>query len=134
MINNLLKELSEINEVEAIAIGGSRSTNTYDEKSDYDIYLYCNGKIDIKLRKTILSKYCSYMEIDNCFWESEDNCTLNNGIDIDILYRNLNDFCDDIKSVVENFQPRNGYTTCMWHNLKTCKKYSIYTMLPIYGG
>ena len=23
--------------------------------------------------------------------------------------------------VVERFQPRNAYTTCMWHNLLTCK-------------
>lgn len=61
------------------------------------------------------------MEIGNHFWESEDNCTLNNGIDIDILYRNLDDFVHQVASVVEEHTSYNGYTTCMWHNLLTCK-------------
>ena len=61
------------------------------------------------------------MEIGNHFWEYEDNCTLNNGVDIDILYRDLDGFVRDVASVAEDCQPRNGYTTCMWHNLLTCK-------------
>lgn len=73
------------------------------------------------MRAEILSRYCSVTEIGNYFWEYEDNCTLNNGIDIDILYRDLDSFAQDVASVVEQFQARNGYTTCMWHNLKNCK-------------
>lgn len=121
MVEALFKELADLPEVEAVALGGSRAGDTYDEKSDYDVYLYCSGSIGEDVRKKILSKYCSVMEIGNHFWEYEDNCTLNNGIDIDILYRNLEDFCSDVAAVVEQHQARNGYTTCMWHNLKTCK-------------
>ena len=69
----------------------------------------------------ILQKYCQKIEYGNHFWEYEDNGTLNNGVDIDILYRNLDDFVKDVASVVEEHQPHNGYTTCMWHNLRTCK-------------
>lgn len=121
MVEKLLKELAALPEVEAIALGGSRAGEIYDEKSDYDVYLYCTDVIKEEVRAQILSRYCSVMEIGNHFWEYEDNCTLNNGIDIDILYRNLEAFCNDVASVVEKHQPRNGYTTCMWHNLKTCK-------------
>lgn len=121
MIEELLKELSELQQVEAIALGGSRAGKNYDEKSDYDVYLYCVSAISEDIRTQILSKYCSRMEIGNHFWEYEDNCTLNNGIDIDILYRSLDDFIQDVASVVESHQARNGYTTCMWHNLITCK-------------
>lgn len=121
MVEQLFKELSTLPEVEAIALGGSRAGEVYDEKSDYDVYLYCTGTINEDIRTEILSKYCKVMEIGNHFWEYEDNCTLNNGIDIDILYRSLDDFSQDVASVVEQFQARNGYTTCMWHNLKTCK-------------
>ena len=46
---------------------------------------------------------------------------MNNGIDIDILYRDLDEFAKGIAETVEQFQARNGYTTCMWHNLKNCK-------------
>ncbi len=42
-------------------------------------------------------------------------------MDIDILYRNIKDFGNDVASVVEGFNARTGYTTCMWHNLMTCK-------------
>lgn len=121
MIEKLFDELSEIEQIEAIALGGSRAGEVYDAKSDYDVYLYCTGEVDTEIRRGILEKYCSYMEINNQFWETEDNCTLNDGIDIDILYRNLGGFAEDVASVVERYQPHNGYTTCMWHNLKTCK-------------
>ena len=121
MVEKLWKELSELEPVEAIALGGSRAGEVYDEKSDYDVYLYCTGPVEESVRREILEKYCSVMEIGNHFWEYEDNCTLKNGIDIDILYRNLDDFVNNVASVVEKHDARNGYTTCMWHNLRTCR-------------
>lgn len=121
MIEKLFEELAGLEQVEAIALGGSRAGKVYDEKSDYDVYLYCSGPIEESIRHGILGKYCNTMEIGNHFWEYEDNCTLTSGIDIDILYRNLDDFIREVASVVEDCQAHNGYTTCMWHNLRTCK-------------
>lgn len=121
MINNLFKSLTELEQVEAIALGGSRSGENYDEKSDYDVYVYITAPISEEIRKEILNQYCSYMEIGNHYWEYEDNCVLNNGIDIDIIYRSLDDFCESVSDVAEKYQAHNGYTTCMWHNLLNCK-------------
>jgi len=121
MVERLFDELAALPEVDAIALGGSRAGDVFDEKSDYDVYLYCSGRINEDVRTEILSRFCNSIEIGNHFWEYEDNCTLNNGIDIDILYRDLEAFCNDVASVVEGYQARNGYTTCMWHNLKNCK-------------
>ena len=121
MVEQLFKELSLLEEVEAIALGGSRAGENYDEKSDYDVYLYVNSPISEEKRKNILQKFCSYMEIGNSFWEYEDNCVLNNGIEIDILYRDMKDFMKGIERVVAEYHPSNSYTTCMWHNLITCK-------------
>ena len=121
MINKLIEELKLLPQIEAIAIGGSRATNNYDAKSDYDVYLYCKSSINEDIRKKILSKYCKYMEIGNHFWELEDNCTFNDGIDIDILYRNIDNFNKQLNYVVFEHNSYNGYTTCMWHNLLTCK-------------
>ena len=121
MVEQLFAELSALPEVEAIALGGSRAGTAFDEKSDWDVYLYCTGPIDEAVRREILGRYCRYMEPGNHFWELEDNCTLNDGVDIDILYRDLDAFTADVASVVEGHQARNGYTTCMWHNLRTCK-------------
>lgn len=121
MIEQLFHAFASMPEIEAIALGGSRAGAHFDETSDYDIYLYCTAPICEERRREILSRYCSYVEYGNHFWELEDNGTLNNGIDFDILYRNLDDFTADVASVVEHHQARNGYTTCMWHNLITCK-------------
>lgn len=121
MVDQLFKELSALDEVEALALGGSRAGDRFDQASDYDVYLYCRGAVPEETRRMILSRYCSAMEIGNRFWEHEDNCRLNNGIDIDILYRDLDAFTDDVAEVVERYHARNAYTTCMWHNLLTCK-------------
>lgn len=121
MFDALIQELSQIEAVEAIALGGSRVGEHYDATSDYDVYLYCTGPVAEDIRRGILGKYCSIMEIGNHFWELEDNCRLKNGIDMDILYRNLDDFTANVAAVVEQFQARNGYTTCMWHNLLNSK-------------
>jgi len=117
----LFEELSALGEVEAIALGGSRAGDTFDEASDYDVYLYVNKQIPNNVRMNILSKYCRIIELGNHFWEYEDNCVLKSGTDIDILYRNLDDFTKEISGVVDGFCAHNAYTTCMWHNLKFCK-------------
>ena len=121
MVNELFRAFSALPQVEAIALGGSRAGDHFDETSDYDVYLYCTGPIAEETRQELLGQYCSYMELGNHFWELEDNCTLQNGIDIDILYRNIDDFTVQVASVVESCQAYNGYTTCMWHNLRICR-------------
>ena len=120
-VNKLFEEIGNLSQVEAVALGGSRATGRNDEKSDYDVYVYITSSIDENDRRDILEKYCRYMEIGNSFWELEDDVTLNDGIDMDIIYRNMQDFEDMVSSVVIDCVPWNGYTTCMWHNLITAK-------------
>ena len=120
-VNNLFRELASLPQVEAIALGGSRATGRNDEKSDYDVYVYITDSIPTHDRRCILDKYCMYMEIGNSFWELEDDVTLKDGIDMDIIYRKITDFENMVESVVIKCNSWNGYTTCMWHNLITSK-------------
>ena len=120
-VDNLFRELAAFPQVEAIALGGSRATGRNDEKSDYDVYVYITDSISPNDRRRILDKYCMYMEIGNSFWELEDDVTLKDGIDMDIIYRNIIDFENMVESVVIKCNSWNGYTTCMWHNLITSK-------------
>lgn len=119
-IKKLVEDFKELPQVEAFAVGGSRATGKADAKSDYDMYLYVTNPVGLDAREAILRKYCGAMEIGNHYWENEDNCTLKNGIDIDLIYRGLDDFARGISAVVDDCQSANGYTTCMWHNLLTC--------------
>lgn len=120
-VNELFDEMGQLPQVQAIALGGSRATGRNDEKSDYDVYIYIKESIDENVRRKILEKYCKYMEISNTFWELEDDVTLKDGIDMDIIYRNMTEFENMISSVVMDNNSWNGYTTCMWHNLITSK-------------
>ena len=120
-VNELFEDLSRIPQVEAIALGGSRATGRNDATSDYDVYVYTTGPIDDGERRQVLEKYCRYMEIGNSFWELEDDVTLCDDIDMDIIYRNTSDFENSVAFVVENCTAWNGYTTCMWHNLITSR-------------
>lgn len=120
-VGELFEELSKLEQVEAIALGGSRATEKGDDKSDYDVYVYWAEEVPCRVREKILEKYCSRMEIGNHYWEMEDNCTLKDGIDMDLIYRSMDDFINGIENVVTLGNASNGYTTCMWHNLKTCK-------------
>ena len=120
-VDQLFEEFSDIPQVEAIALGGSRATGRKDEKSDYDVYVYLTNPVDEQVRTDILQKYCRYMEIGNTFWELEDDVTLRDGIDMDIIYRDMEAFSNTISSVVDDGAAWNGYTTCMWHNLITSR-------------
>ena len=118
-VNQLFEELGTLPQVEAIALGGSRATGRNDATSDYDVYVYLTDRIEEPVRRGILEKYCRYMEIGNSFWELEDDVTLLDGIDMDIIYRDLTGFEQMVSSVVRDCVAWNGYTTCMWHNLIT---------------
>ena len=120
-VEKLFRELGNLPEVEAIALGGSRATGRQDETSDYDVYVYITEPVAASVRKDILDKYCGYTEIGNSFWELEDDVTLLDGVDMDIIYRNLDDFRKTVESVVVQGNAGNGYTTCMWHNLITSR-------------
>ena len=117
MIQELYKKFSQLEQAETIALGGSRAGQDYDQNSDYDVYIYLNSPIDEATRLKILTKYCSYMEIGNQFWELEDDCVLNNGIEIELIYRSLESFEQELNATVFQHQAQNAYTTCMWHNL-----------------
>lgn len=121
MIQKLFQELSALPQVEAIALGGSRAGETYDAASDYDVYAYVTAPVPEADRRALLERYCSVLEIGNRFWEEEDNCVLLDGVGLDLLWRDLDGFLSGVEQVAGGCQPSNSYTTCMWHNLVTCK-------------
>ena len=53
-VDELFQEFSNIPQVEAIALGGSRATGRHDEKSDYDVYIYLTDSVEENIRRSIL--------------------------------------------------------------------------------
>ncbi|MBU3092113.1 DUF4037 domain-containing protein [Clostridium sp. CF011] len=116
-IRSMVNDFSKIEEVEGILLAGSHATKTNDKDSDYDIYIYTSKEIPILKRKVITDKYCSYMELNNTFWETEDDGFLKEGnIPVEIIYRDL-DWIDGLlnRNLVK-CEADAGYTTCFWAN------------------
>ena len=116
MIDKIIEEFKLLEEVEAMMLGGSRATGVHDEKSDYDIYVYLNQPLPENKRRIILNQFCSYIEYSNHFWELEDDGTMNNGIEVELIYRNY-DFFEKIINDMNNKNVSMGYSTCFYDNL-----------------
>ena len=113
----LVHEFSKLEEVKGILLAGSHATKTNDKNSDYDIYIYISKEITIKKRKEITDKFFKYIELDNTFWEQEDDGILTEGnIEVEIIYRDLNWIDSSLKRTLLEFQANTGYTTCFWSN------------------
>ena len=67
MIQELCKEFSQLKQVEAIALGGSRAGQDYDQNSDYDVYVYLNSPIDEKLVKSFLATIAPIWKLETSF-------------------------------------------------------------------
>ncbi|MCD2347083.1 DUF4037 domain-containing protein [Clostridium guangxiense] len=118
-IIEMLNDFSELKEVEGILLAGSRAVKTNDKFSDYDVYVYLSKDISVDERRKITDKYCSYMELDNRFWETEDDGTLKEGnVQVEIIYRNLDWINDSLDRTIVKCEADTGYTTCFWSNIK----------------
>lgn len=118
-ITKMLDEFTKIEDVEGIMLAGSRVVKTNDKFSDYDIYIYTKKDIPVNIRKTITDKYCCYMELNNCFWETEDDGILkDSNIPVEIIYRNLDWINDSLNRTIVDCKADTGYTTCFWANIR----------------
>ncbi len=62
------------------------------------------------------------VEIDNRYWETSDEWDeLGTGIHVDVMYRALADTRAHLSRVLHQHEASIGYTTCIVHNLATCR-------------
>ena len=116
-VMELVNEFSRLEEVEGILLAGSHSTKTNDINSDYDIYIYTSKEIILEKRKEITDKFFKYIELDNTFWETEDDGVLSEGnTEVEIIYRDFEWIDNSLKRTLLEFQADTGYTTCFWSN------------------
>ena len=118
---NIINELKKLPNCVAITLGGSRATGVNDSKSDFDCYVYYDEKIPLDVRRNIMESSCKYTEIGVNYFEEEDDCILNSGIIIELIYRNINDFSSYVDNVLENNNASLGYSTCFFDNVVSAK-------------
>ena len=119
LLNEVVEALQSRSEVEAILLAGSRGLGgTPGLDSDWDLYVYLSGPLDPSFRRELLAPRSTLLEIENHFWETEDNGELNDGTAFELIYRNLDDLERNVGRVVAG-EASVGYSTCLWHNLST---------------
>jgi predicted nucleotidyltransferase len=116
-ISKLVERFSKLPEVEGVLLAGSRVTGAADIDSDYDLYVYTNLQIDVSKREEITRGIFKRIELNNQFWETEDDGMLEDGsIPVDIVYRDLHWVVENISETILLFRADTGYTTCIWGN------------------
>jgi predicted nucleotidyltransferase len=124
--HNLLRELARlfaaIPEVEGVALGGSTATGQADTSSDIDLYIYSSDPVPLSARSALSKPRAERIEVGNHFFESGDEWDeRETGIHIDIMYRDLSDIQSRLDRVLVGYEASIGYTTCVWHNVLTCR-------------
>ena len=122
ILNSMIDDYKSFDEVEAIVLGGSSAAKTSDNKSDFDIYIYCTKEPPVEARRRIAEKYADNPEIDNHYFETGDVYYLREtGKPIDIMYRSPESIEGNIKWVWEECNASLGYTTCFVDNVNKSK-------------
>jgi hypothetical protein len=76
-----------------------------------------NEVISVEARRNVFEDLFDYIEVNNQFWETEDDGYLREGhIPVEIIYRDINFVARNLQSKLEQFQADVGYTTCIWAN------------------
>lgn len=118
LLSAMTQGFSKLPEVQAILLGGSHTTGKADETSDVDLYVYTTREIPVETRAAIIKPRASYAELDNKFWETEDNWLEHNGAKVEIIYRG-DWVVDHLEGLLAKHQVQMGYSTSVWHSVLT---------------
>lgn len=118
-LQSFLDNYIKLQNVEAIAIGGSTSAQTSDNNSDIDIYAFSKTEIPLEFRKNIITSNSSKFEIGCEYFGSGDEFVLDNfNKQLDLMYWNVEWFESVVNNTWIKCYPQNGYTTCFLYTLK----------------
>ena len=106
--------------VEAVAWGGSTAMQKADSLSDYDLYVYRRRAVPLAVRKTIIASRAAEYQLDNRFWELEDEWIEPNGLRFNVIYRSCREAEDVHRRLVQRIASL-GYTTAYCFSLSQGK-------------
>jgi hypothetical protein len=116
-LDEIVRRLSSLPQVEAIALGGSRAAGSGDPSSDYDIYTFVTAPVPLELRRALAMQFDPAPEIGNDWWGESDYWT-DGAASYDVLFWDAADFEDGLRRVIEEHRPSNGYTTAFWYTAR----------------
>jgi predicted nucleotidyltransferase len=112
-LNKIIEKLSHLPQVDCIVLGGSRAVGNDDELSDYDIYIYTNAPIHTESRTSLLHGLCAETELNNTFWDLEDDLILHDGTKVELVYVSLPETRARMSRILKEGTAALGYTTAV---------------------
>ena len=120
LAKTIAAEYSKLQQVEAVVLAGSQTTDQSDGRSDLDLYVYLPAELPLEERKRIAEMFCAKPEVGNTFFEPGDEwIDQKTGIGADVMFRDKLWIETQLNRVLKDFQASMGYSTCFWHNVLT---------------
>ena len=112
-----------LQQVEAVALGGSRGGGgvATDPSSDIDVYVYTNGDIPLEVRAGIVERSggATRTSLDMRYWGPGDEwLNAATGIHVDAVYFDAGWMEEQVERVLVRHEASLGYTTCFWHTVR----------------
>ena len=109
-------------QVLAVVQSGSVTAGNADEQSDIDLYVYSRQDVPLADRRELAERRGRHVEVNNNFAENGDEwIERGSGVAVDVMFRPAASFEDHLTYLLERFEARQGYSTAVWHNLRTSR-------------
>ncbi|WP_420594675.1 DUF4037 domain-containing protein [Deinococcus sp.] len=115
-------EYAALPSVLAVVQSGSVTAGNADEQSDIDLYVYSRQDVPLEARREIAMRRGRYIEVNNNFAENGDEwIERGSSVTLDVMFRPAASFEDHLTYLLERFEAQKGYSTAVWHNLRTSR-------------
>ncbi len=120
LIQKIAAHFTPLAQVAAIALAGSQTAGTKDEKSDLDLYIFTRAEVPLEARRLLAEKHAAQRaEIGNDEWgpadEWEDG---ESGRSLDLIYFGTTWIEGVMDRILIEHQAALGYTTAFWSTLQ----------------
>ncbi len=118
LAQRVARQFGSLDEVEAVAISGSQTSQLHDPNSDIDLYVYLTQAVPLEVRRHIAAG-AARAEIGNEYWEPGDEwIDRETGIAVDVMFRQVAWIEAQLDRALRQHQASVGYSTCFWYNVR----------------
>jgi predicted nucleotidyltransferase len=121
LLGEIASAFADVAGVEAVAWCGSAALERADSLSDYDLYVYWRTPVPLDARKEIIASRAVEYQLDNAFWELEDDWIEPDGRRFNIMYRSYREAEEEVERRLVRHVASLGYTTAYCFSVSHCK-------------